>query len=238
MNRYLCLLSFSLIALSGQVLHGKAAMSCCSEGFCIEVHDTIDKQILYNGRIWRNNYLNIAGSQFLFSNEFLPGSVTIDGRTFNGKNLKLKFNIYDDELLTVTNSGTVLQLNKEMVDYFTLEFENRLYRFMNLHEDSLTVLNGYVQVLYEGATPLFVKYRKEIRLKSSVGENDTFLQSYRVYIMKDGTVHRLINKMSLVRILDDRKEQLTDFLRSNHTRLSIKIPDSFTPALQYYDSLK
>lgn len=238
MNRYLCLLSFSLIALPGQLLHGKTATSCCSEGFCIEAQDTIDKQILYNGRIWRNNYLNITGNQFLFSNDFLPGSVTIDGRIYNGKNLRLKFNIYDDELLTVTNTGTVLQLNKEMVDYFTLEFENRLYRFRNLHEDSLAVLNGYVQVLYEGATPLFVRYRKEIRLKSSVGENDTFLQSYRVYIMKDGTIHRLSNKMNLLKILADRKEQLKYFLRSNHIRLSVKAPDSFTAALHFYDSLR
>jgi hypothetical protein len=238
MKRYICLLSFYLIMLCGQGLFGNTLTACRTEGLCIETQDTIDKQILYNGRIWRNNYLNITGNQFLFSNEFLPGIVTIDGKTFNGKNLRLKFNIYDDELLTVTNTGTVLQLNKEMVDRFTLEFENKLYRFKKLEADSLNVLSGYVQVLHDGATSLFVKYKKEIRLRNSVGENDTFLQSYRIYVMKDGIVHKVNNKTGFIRILGDKKEQVNNFLRSNHIHISRKVPDSFAPALEFYDSLR
>jgi hypothetical protein len=226
------------MVLSGQGLYGNMITACHAETPGIAAQDSIDKQILYNGRLWRNNYLNITGNQFLFSNEFLPGAVSMDGKTFNGKNIRLKFNIYDDELLTETNTGTVIQLNREMVDSFTLVFENRLYRFRNLHEDSLKSLSGYVQVLHDGAASLYVKYKKEIRLKSSVGENDTFIQSFRIYLMKDGIMHRVNNKASLLKILGDRKEQMKDFLRSNQIRISAKIPDSFTPALVYYDSLR
>ena len=44
------------------------------------VNDTIDIQLLYNGRAWRNLYYKIRGDQFLFSTEFLPGSVTVEGK--------------------------------------------------------------------------------------------------------------------------------------------------------------
>ena len=204
----------------------------------MEVQDTIDKQILYNGRIWRNNYLNIGGTQFLFSNEFLPGSVTIDDKVFNGKNLGLKFNIFDDELLTVTGTGTVLQLNKEMVENFTLDFEGKTYSFRNLPVDSLNSLSGFVQVLYDGATPLYVRYKKEIRLRSSVEESDMFLQSYRVFVMKDGILHKVNNKKSLTRVLADRKDEVKNYIRSNHVRISKNLPESFAPVLKFYDSLR
>ena len=237
MNKYVCLLTFYLFVLSGPG-YGNTISVSRAERSCSEAHDTIDRQILYNGRVWRNNFMNIAGNQFLFSNEFLPGSVTIDGKTFNGNNLKLKYNIYDDELLTVTNTGTVLQLNREMVDDFTLKFDDRLYLFRNLQKDSLNTLDGYVQVVYDGATPLFVRYNKEIRLRSSVGENDTFLQTYRIYVLKDGVIHKLTNKSSLKRILSDRKEQMKNFFRSNHSHISKSVPESFSPALRFYDSLR
>ena len=238
MNRIICLLSFGVIGLTGTASYGNSTRTYLSERYVMEVQDTIDKQILYNGRIWRNNYLNIGGTQFLFSNEFLPGSVTIDDKVFNGKNLGLKFNIFDDELLTVTGTGTVLQLNKEMVENFTLDFEGKTYSFRNLPVDSLNSLSGFVQVLYDGATPLYVRYKKEIRLRSSVEESDLFLQSYRVFVMKDGILHKVNNKKSLTRVLADRKDEVKNYIRSNHVRISKNLPESFAPVLKFYDSLR
>ena len=87
-------------------------------------NDTIDIQILYNGRAWRNLYYKIKGDQFLFSPEFLPGSVTIEGKTFS--NLQLKYDIYNDELIIITDNGIILQLNKEMIDLFSMIFDNNL----------------------------------------------------------------------------------------------------------------
>jgi hypothetical protein len=237
MNKHVCLLAFCLIVLTGPG-YGNTISVSRAERSVAEAHDTIDRQILYNGRVWRNNFMNIDGNQFLFSNDFLPGSVTMDGKTFNGKNLKLKYNIYDDELLTVTSTGTVLQLNSEMVDDFTLKFEDRLYLFRNLQKDSLNKLDGYVQVVYGGATPLFLRYNKEIRLRSSVGENDTFLQTYRIYVLKDGILHKLTNKKNLKKILSDRKEEMKNFFRSNHNHISKSVPESYAPALKFYDSLR
>lgn len=216
----------------------QSSATCPAASSDTDKQDTLEKQILYNGRVWRNLYQQIDGSQFLFSAEFLPGSVTINGRKFDSNNLKFKFDIVNDELLILTDRNTILQLNKEMVDLFTLTYENKLFRFKKLEADSLNMLSGYVNVIYAGETSLYVKYKKEIRLRNSVGEKDTFMQSHRVYIVKDGIPHIVNNKTSLIKLLSDRKEQVKDFIRSNKIRISRNNPESIAPVLAFYDNFE
>ena len=72
--------------------------------------DTIrENQILYNGKVWRNLYTNVKGDQFLFANTYLPGSVSMNGKTF--KDLNIKYDIYNDEIIIPKNNGLILQLN-------------------------------------------------------------------------------------------------------------------------------
>jgi hypothetical protein len=238
MKRPSCLLLsfFFSIGFVSSGIHLSAI--CPATGSHIDKQDTLEKQILYNGRVWRNLYQQIDGTQFLFSGDFLSGSVTINGRTFDDTNLKFKLDIVNDELLILTDRNTILQLNKEMVDLFTLLYENKLFRFRMLEADSLNMLSGYVNIIYEGETSLFVKYKKEIRLRNSVGEKDTFMQSHRVYIVKDGIAHIVNNKTSLIKLLSDRKEQVKDFIRSNKIRISRNNPESIAPVLAFYDNFE
>lgn len=231
------LLSFLLFSVGFVLSSIQSSANCPALGSDIEKQDTLEKQILYNGRVWRNLYQQIDGSQFLFLREFLPGSVTINGRTFDNSNLRFKLDIVNDELLILTDRNTTLQLNKEMVDLFTLLYENKLFRFEKLETDSLNTLNGYVNVIYDGETSLYVKYKKEVRLRNSAGEKDTFIQSYRIYVMKDGILHKVNNRTNLIKLLSDRKEQLKGFIRSNKIRISGNSPESFAPVLKFYDNL-
>jgi hypothetical protein len=211
---------------------------CSASGSDLANQDTLEKQILYNGRVWRNLYQQIDGSQFLFSSEFLSGSVTIDGRTFDSKNLKFKLDIVNDELLILTDRNTTLQLNKEIVDRFTLIYEEKPFRFKKLEADSLNMLSGYANVLYDGKTSLYVKYKKEIRLRNSTGEKDTFIQSHRIYVMKEGILHTVNNKASLLKLLNDRKEELKDFIRANKIHISRNSPESIAPVVAFYDNFE
>jgi hypothetical protein len=239
MKRSLFLLLSFFVSSIGFVSSGiQSSAVCPATGTDIEKHDTLEKQILYNGRVWRNLYQQIDGSQFLFSAEFLPGSVTINGRTFNNKALKFKLDIVNDELLILTDKNTTLQLNKEMVDRFTLMYENKLFLFKKLEPDGLNMLSGYANVIYDGNTSLYVKYRKEIRLRNSTGEKDTFVQSHRVYVMKNGILHTVNNKANLIKLLSDRKEQLKDFIRANKIHISRNSPESIAPVLAFYDNFE
>jgi hypothetical protein len=195
----------------------------------------INAQILYNGRIWRNvNYL-VIGDPYLFSNAFLTGSLTISGKTFSP--LRLKYNLFEDEIHIPTPSGVVLQLNKEMVDSFSLSYENRIYRFLAIPEDSVAGLKGYVQVLYRGGMDLFIKYAKKIKRSDYESRPDKYYEITRVYCVQDRRALLIQGKSDLFSLSKDKKSQVKDFMRKNKVHVSKKNPESFIPVVRYIDSI-
>ncbi|HRU57000.1 MAG TPA: hypothetical protein P5190_07145, partial [Bacteroidales bacterium] len=77
-----------------------------------------DSQLLLNGRIWYNLYSRAFGHQFIATTEFLTGDVTLEGKQY--KDLNLKYDILNDELLLSVPYKPVLIMNREMVDSFSL----------------------------------------------------------------------------------------------------------------------
>jgi hypothetical protein len=201
-----------------------------------QAEDTIDVQKLFNGRAWKNMYYRIKGDQFLFSPDFIPGNVTIENTEY--KNLKLRYDIYNDEIVTVTNHGILLQLNKEMVDNFKLNWNGRLYFFKRIDSDSTSSLHGFANVLYEGRTTLYVKNIKEILLLAVDNKYDMFNQVNRVYLVKDDNTYRINSRMEFFKLIKDRKSDIRQFIRSNKIKVSKKDPDSFVPVLEYYDKIQ
>jgi hypothetical protein len=198
-------------------------------------NDTIDIQNLYNGRAWRNLYHNVRGDQFLFSSGFMPGSVLIDEKEF--KNLQVKYDIYNDELLTITDHGIIIQLNKEMIDFFSMKYNNQVFHFKRIDVDSLNSLSGYFNVLYNGRTPMCVKYRKEILLLAVENKYDLFNQISKIYLQKDGKFIQINSKKEFLGILKDQKQQVHNFIKTNKIRISKKNPESFKPVIEFYDKL-
>lgn len=197
--------------------------------------DTIDVQTLFNGRAWRNLFYKVKGDQFLFSPEFLPGSVTIGGRLF--EDIPLKYDIYNDELLIITDHGIIIQLNKEMIEKFTLNYENQVLSFRNFDRDSINSLPGYVNVVYEGGISLYIKYIKEILSLAVENKYDLFNPVNRVFVKKDGEIIKVDSRGELLKIFNDQKHQVRNFIRSSKLRVSRKYPDSFKPVIEYYDKL-
>jgi len=194
-----------------------------------------DNQILYTGKVWRNLYNYIKGDQFLFSKDFLNGSITINGKTF--KDLSINYDIYKDEIITPTNRGFILQLNKEVVDSFTIIFRYKTYKFVNTQEDSLPGIIGFVNLLYKGKSELFIKYKKEIQLLAVDDKYDLFYRTYRIYLLKDRIVYQISNKHDLLKVLNEDKTQIKEFIKKNKSKISKTEPESFIPVIRYYDSI-
>lgn len=194
-----------------------------------------ENQILYNGKVWRNLFIQVRGNQFLFSGDYLEGSLTINGKTYN--NVGLNYDIYNDEIITTANTGYNVQLNKEMVDSFSITFGSRIYRFLNTREDSLAGVKGYVNVLYSGQSALYVKYRKEIELLAVDDKYDLFFQNHRLYFLLEGKAYPVSGKNDLLKILEKDKVALKAYIKKNKLKVSKKVPDSFVPIIRYYDSL-
>jgi hypothetical protein len=194
-----------------------------------------ENQNLLNGRIWNNIYYMVENDQFLFSDQFLPGSVTMRGKTYN--NLKVKYDIFRDEILTPYNLGGVLQINKELVDSFSVFSQGRTYHFIRFTSDSLTDFDGYVNILYKSKSALYVKYTKKIDKQKLEGEYDKFYQVEKIILIRDGIVFPVSGKSDLYKAFGGKKEQVRAFVRSNKLYLSNKDPVGYIPVLRYFDSL-
>jgi hypothetical protein len=196
--------------------------------------DTLkENQILYNGREWQNQYYLVRGDQFLFSNDFLPGSVIIRGKKF--MNLNIKYDLYNDEILIPNEVGGTLQLNKELVDSFSLSFRNKTYWFTRMPEDKL---KGYVNILYKGKSALYIKYSEYIKKLAVEGMYDKFYPEKRIYFVRNDIVNRLTGKSDMIRLLADQKNQIKDFIKKNKLIIDRDDPETFIPVIRYSDTIR
>jgi hypothetical protein len=198
--------------------------------------DTIDKQLLFNGRIWRNLYSRVKGNQFLFSDSLLPATIVIKGKTFPG--CSIKYDICNDELLVKTEKNMIIQLNKQMVESFSFGYNNKTWRFLKLDKDSLNDLNGYVNILYQGKISLYVKYRKVVLFLVVDNKYDEFELIKKIYVMKDGKAYHVTSLNDIIALYGSYKPQIKSFLKANKLKISRKNPESFVPLIEYCDKLE
>ena len=235
MNRLVLLLVLSFALFSETSLSGRSTLSsepCQATSFR---QDTTDIQMLINGKVWRNLYSRIRGDQFLFSNAFLPGTITANNRKWNNRDVR--YDICTDELETTAEKGLIVQINKELISAFTINYGNKIYRFIKLDKDSLNNIEGYINVLYQGTVSLFIKYTKNILPLAVDHKYDAFDQTERIFMMKDGKMHHIRNKHDIILLFGNYKKQIINYIRSNKLRVSKKIPESFIPLAEFCDKL-
>jgi len=220
-----------------QSIHSPELFSC-PEFFCQRTPaDTMNGEYFpYNGRIWRDIYSTVRDDQFLFSKDFLPGSIKFNGIVYNG--LKARYDIFLDELQIITEAGNILQINKEMTNDFTLIYNSNKYRFVKLEFNDNPGLCGFADIRYEGKSSLFLKHKKEISKTAPGKSYENFLQSDFIYALIDSVPHRIRNKNDILRILGNRRKEVSDYLKLNRLKINVKKPETLVQVLKYYDSIE
>jgi hypothetical protein len=199
--------------------------------------DTImEKQELYTGIRWTNRYRNYENDQFLFTNLFINGNVTVNSRTY--KNIRLKYDIYSNEIITPVNLQEIIQINRESVDSFSLFYENKRYDFINLKNYSTESLNWYIQLLYNGPTSLVIVHKKIFTPAADPAKDGTFIYSKLAFI-KAGSTYLPYKSRTLYGIMDeDDKHKTKEFIRHLKPKVNRKNPENIIPVLRYYDNLR
>jgi hypothetical protein len=195
-----------------------------------------EEQVLLNGRIWRNQYSKAIGDPYFLTDTYIKGSVTFNGQKFS--NLDLKYDIKNDELLLQIDSHPTIYINKEMVDSFSLAFNYRTYNIFNFGTDTSGVLRGYVNVLYDGPSSLYVKYIKKLQPLAVDGRFDLFFQETQIYLRKGNEIFAVTGKRKFLELLEDKNKELRSFMKSRKLKIMRKDPDTFIPVLRFYDSIK
>ena len=178
----------------------------------------------------------LSATSFSFQMCSSKDTVIFNGRRFD--NLDLLYDINSDELLLRTESYPIIIMNKEMVDSFILVFDNRKYYVINAGKDSPGVLKGYVNIMYDGPSELYVKYKKNIQPLAVDGRYDLFHPDHSVYLKKGSEIVPVAGKKELLNLLEDKKKEIRLYLKSNRLKLRQKDPETYIPVLRYYDSLR
>lgn len=194
-----------------------------------------EKLPLLNGRIWHNQYTKVTGDQFFITNTFMKGYVIFNGTKYT--NLDLQFDIANDELILKSAMHPIIMINKEMVDSFCISDGYSKYYVINAGNDTANTLRGYVNVLYNGPTTMYVKFSKKVQPLGADGKNDLFIQEHKIYVSHDGELIPVTGKKALFELFGDRKMQVTNFIKSNKIKVNQKNPFSYVPVLRYYDSM-
>jgi hypothetical protein len=237
MTRIVLLYLFIIIILPCTDLSGAGSFKVDYTTSNLPQQDTLKKnQDLYNGKVWTNKHRRINGDPYLFANYFLPATVSGNVKTY--KNLTIRYDIFSDEITIPVNREEILQLNKEMVDSFTLSFENQVFKFIQIRDTLSRVegFKGYVNVLYQQKSALFIKYIKLITPEITDKSDGDFLQTKRIFLVKDGIVSLIGSVNDLYKALNTNKTQVNEFLKKNKLKISRDKPENFIPLIKYYDN--
>jgi len=166
----------------------------------------------------------------------MPGTVSINGKTF--QNVRIKYDILEDEIITPVNIENILQLNREMVDSFSISFEDKIYRFIHFRNDTLKDLAGYANLLYKGNTSFYVKHIKTISPSFTSKSDGNFVQNDVMFLVKDLQAYPFKGTKSLFRVLGADKNEIRNFIRKNKVRITKKNPESFVPVIRFYDHIR
>lgn len=235
MFNYRLFFLFLIISTSSGVGPAYSLNSKCTEIIINNANlpDTLkENQLLYNGRIWKNIYFNVEGDQFLFTKSFLSGSVSIRGNKF--PDLSIMYDIFNDEIIIPFSSGGVIQLNKQMVDSFSIVYLNKKYNFSKVTIDSI---EGYAHTIYKGKSALFIRYTKKIEKSADQGKYDKFYQVNQTLFLRDNKVYPVANKRDLLNVIQADRDVVKDFIKKNRIKISGKDPESFVPVIRYIDSI-
>ena len=193
---------------------------------------SIHRQLLINGRLWRSTYYNISGTEFLFTNDWLNGTVTINGNQYKG--LTVKLDVMNDQLLLPNQkTNTVVVLNKKMVQNFELEFRGTVYSFVKVPTENDQV-KGYVQLLYDGRVKLYKKWKKRILVNQ-----DRLVQEFRseeiLYLKHDTTYFKIARKGDLFKPFEQDKQELRKWIREERIKLNLSNINTLIPLLRKID---
>lgn len=191
---------------------------------------------LYNGSKYVAPEHTFEQHPYYLSIDWLTGDVFYDGELFEDVSLMLDLN--SEQLITEHYSnGQPIRLVPEKVTYFTISG----HQFQKI--DNETVANslpatGYYEILYGGRTKVIVRRQKMLHeeIENTIIER-TFEERNHFYIFKDGIFHAVKSKGSVLKLLEDQKQQLKKRLRQKKAAFRGNRELLYESLAEYYDNL-
>ncbi len=178
-----------------------------------------DNAVIFSGPTAQRYPFIHKETYYAFSDEFSANDLYYNGKLYRG--VELNLNAHSDELVVnVPEGGKKVILNRDMVEWFTLNSK----RFIGVKDGEYEDLaGGYYEALYEGDGLVLRKITK--LFKESVDGQKmvyTFIPLEKRYVVRDGAAYPVKKVGDLTRIYRERKHDIRKFLKDQGRRISSK----------------
>lgn len=188
---------------------------------------------LYNGSQYKKP--NQTGEQhpFFGSEDWVYGRVTYDKLKYDS--VPLLYDITSDKVITENYyNGTEIMLVYEKLNQFEISGHN----FIKLHHRSLPK-NGFYELVYDGPTMVVARRQKIIRERIvTQSVNIDFDPKSRYFIYKNSSYFPVSGKASALKILEDEKAALKQFISKNKISFKPSPEAALKELAKQYDLLK
>lgn len=190
---------------------------------------------LFNGPLYNGYVFSFKeGHPYFYADSLASGSVIYNGILYDS--IRMQYDEVADALIVRSAMGKI-RLPGYRVDGFHLYNSD----FVRLAGDSTTTGNAdavFYNLLYKGNITLLKRQVKVLREEISLEVLRFVDQKDLYYIIKDGHWHRISSSKQFYRVVNNRKDAVKRFVKSNKLNFRKGREDFLRRATAYYDSLK
>jgi hypothetical protein len=190
---------------------------------------------LYNGR----QYIAYAstlykGHPYFQSPERIEGNIFYDGVLY--EQVPMQHDIVKNlVLIEEPYKKFTIELQNEKIGWFTIG--NTRFTHIKAIPGKTGIPEGFYQTIYDGNTILLKKDSKVIteKLELKVVLSIQEIQDY--FIKKNGSYYPVDDRSSILKVLKDKKNELTQYIRKSNIDFKTNFEESLISTLVYYDTL-
>lgn len=192
---------------------------------------------IYNGSRYATPKQTFEQHPYFSSEDWITGAVHYDGEYFT--DVPLMYDLLSDALITEhLPSGHAIQLVPGKLESFSVAG----HRFEKVVNDSVSnslPRTGFYDVLYGGHTKVVASRQKFLREKIEVRViTVTYEERNRYFILRDGEFFPVRSKGSVLKILDNRRQELKRFLKREKIIFSDNRELALKRLAEHYDNVK
>lgn len=196
------------------------------------------QSLLYNGYAYEGHLKSITGSPYFQDTpDFTSGTVVYDG--FSHRNIPLKYDIYQDKLISLLANGVSMfsLINEKVSDFYLYQ-----HHFVYINVADTTVNNplkkGFYDLIYNGKSQILVKRTATVQTTTSMyGVENFFTQKNAYHLKKDNKYYRISNESSFLKLFKEKKNELKQHLRASNIKFKKNPEQAMIILVTYYESL-
>ncbi|HYF29677.1 MAG TPA: hypothetical protein VD993_01010 [Chitinophagaceae bacterium] len=190
---------------------------------------------LFNGTEYTAYYPSTRGTPFWDTAGFKTGTLSYGGVVY--KDIPIAYDLVSNEVLIRGYRQLVIKLDPARIDFFRVA--GHLFVKFNGDANSRNLIPVDIyDMVYNGATKVYVKRRKQVA--RNIGEDGRypFLTYNAFFVYKDGMYHDVSKRNDLLAIFKDKSDAIKTFWKQEKLNFKTGAERMIAETAAYYDRIK